>query len=307
LQAIDFFQEVQMSKSRLSRISSLIAMLAMLLLQSACGGGGDSIAVGSGGTGISGAVTKGPLSNATVTAYGIAGGLTGAQIGSTTTDASGNYTMSIGAYTGSVMLQVSGGNYRDEATGSVLAMAAGDVMSAVMPSVASGTTATGTQITPITSMAQARAQQMAGGMTADINTAMGNYFSVSDILHVQPMNPLVPGSGSNASADARNYGMTLAAMSQYARSLNMANTSALVSSMMSDASDGMMDGRKGSSSISMTMGGMMGSSMMAPSAGTSGLATAMRDFVMSTANMSLLTATDVAPLVQKLSSASGQI
>jgi hypothetical protein len=302
LQAIDFFQEVQMSKSRLSRISSLIAMLAMLLLQSACGGGGDSIAVGSGGTGISGAVTKGPLSNATVTAYGIAGGLTGAQIGSTTTDASGNYTMSIGAYTGSVMLQVSGGNYRDEATGSV---------SAVMPSVASGTTATGTQITPITSMAQARAQQMAGGMTpsniAAANTAMGNYFSVSDILHVQPMNPLVPGSGSNASADARNYGMTLAAMSQYARSLNMANTSALVSSMMSDASDGMMDGRKGSSSISMTMGGMMGSSMMAPSAGTSGLATAMRDFVMSTANMSLLTATDVAPLVQKLSSASGQI
>jgi hypothetical protein len=311
LQAIDFFQEVQMSKSRLSRISSLIAMLAMLLLQSACGGGGDSIAVGSGGTGISGAVTKGPLSNATVTAYGIAGGLTGAQIGSTTTDASGNYTRSIGAYTGSVMLQVSGGNYRDEATGSVLAMAAGDVMSAVMPSVASGTTATGTQITPITSMAQARAQQMAGGMTpsniAAANTAMGNYFSVSDILHVQPMNPLVPGSGSNASADARNYGMTLAAMSQYARSLNMANTSALVSSMMSDASDGMMDGRKGSSSISMTMGGMMGSSMMAPSAGTSGLATAMRDFVMSTANMSLLTATDVAPLVQKLSSASGQI
>jgi hypothetical protein len=257
------------------------------------------------------APTKGPLSNATVTAYGIAGGLTGAQIGSTTTDASGNYTMSIGAYTGSVMLQVSGGNYRDEATGSVLAMAAGDVMSAVMPSVASGTTATGTQITPITSMAQARAQQMAGGMTpsniAAANTAMGNYFSVSDILHVQPMNPLVPGSGSNASADARNYGMTLAAMSQYARSLNMANTSALVSSMMSDASDGMMDGRKGSSSISMTMGGMMGSSMMAPSAGTSGLATAMRDFVMSTANMSLLTATDVAPLVQKLSSASGQI
>jgi len=300
-----------MSKSQLSRIWLLIAMVAVLLFQSACGGGGSSIDVGSGGTGISGAVTKGPLSNATVNAFAIASGLTGAQIGSTTTDANGYYTMSIGAYTGPVMLQASGGSYRDEATGSVLPMAPGDLMAAVIPSVASGTTVTGTQITPITSMAQARAQQMAGGMTqsniAAANTAMGNFFSVSDILHVQPMNPLVPGSGSNASADARNYGMTLAAMSQYAKSLNMANTSALITSMMSDGSDGMMDGRKGSSPVSMTMGGMMGTSMMAPTAGTSGLATAMTNFVMSPANMSGLTTTDVAPLVQKMSSSSGLI
>jgi hypothetical protein len=299
-----------MSKSQLSRIWLLFATVAVLLFQTACGGGGG-IDVGSGGTGISGAVTKGPVSNATVNAFAIAGGQTGAQIGSTTTDANGNYTMSIGTYTGSVMLQASGGSYRDEATGSVLPMAPGDVMAAVIPSVASGTTATGTQITPITSMAQARAQQMAGGMTqsniAAANTAMGNYFLVSDILRVQPMNPLVPGSGSNAGADARNYGMTLAAMSQYAEALNMANTSAVVTSMMSDASDGTMDGKKGSSPVSMTMGGMMGTSMMAPTAGTSGLATAMTNFVMSPANMSGLTTTDIALLLQKMSSASGQI
>lgn len=300
-----------MSKSQLSRIGLLIAMVAMLLFATACGGGGSSIDVGSGGTGISGAVTKGPLANAIVNAYGIAGGQPGAQIGSTTTDANGNYTMSIGAYTGPVMLQVSGGSYKDEATGSVLSMAPGDVMAAVVPSVAPGATISGIQITPVTSMAQARAQQMAGGMTESnitaVNTAMGNYFSVSDILHVQPMNPLVPGSGSNASGDARNYGMTIAAMSQYAKSLNMANTSALVTSMMSDASDGMMDGKKGSSSISMTMGGMMGTSMMASTTGTSGLATAMTNFVMSPANMSGLTTTDVAPLVQKMSSSGGTI
>jgi len=286
-------------------------MVVMLLTETACGGGGSSIDVGSGGTGISGAVTKGPLANATVIAYGIAGGQPGAQIGSTTTDGNGNYSMTLGAYSGPVMLQASGGSYKDEATGSVLPMAPGDVMAAVIPSVASGATVTGTQITPITSMAQARAQQMAGSMTesniAAANAAMGNYFSIGDILHVQPMNPLVPGSGSSASPDARNYGMTLAAMSQYAKSLNMANTSALVTSMMSDASDGMMDGKKGSSPISMSMGGMMGTAMMAPTAGTSGLATAMTNFVMSPANMSGLTTTDVAPLVQKMSGSSGQI
>lgn len=299
-----------MNKSQFSRMGLLIAMVAMLLFETACGGGGGSIDVGSGGTGISGSVIKGPVANATVNAYAVAGGQLGAQIGSATTDGNGNYSMTLGAYSGPVMLQVSGGSYKDEATGSVLSMAPGDVMAAVIPSVASGITVTGTQITPVTSMAQARAQQMAGGMTesniAAANAAMGNYFSVSDILHVQPMNPLVPGSGSSASPDARNYGMTIAAMSQYAKSLNMANTSALVTSMMSDASDGMMDGKKGSSPISMTMGGMMGTSMMAPTAGTSGLAAAMTNFVMSPANMSGLTATDVAPLVQKMSTSSGQ-
>lgn len=299
-----------MSKSRFSRIPLFSAIAMTLLMATACGGGGG-IDVGSGGTGISGSVIKGPAANATVHAYAIAGGQLGAQLGSATTDGNGNFAMTLGAYSGPVLLQASAGTFRDEASGALMTMASGDVMATVIPSVTSGATVTGVQVTPITSMAQTRAQQMAGGMTqsniAAANTAMGNYFSVSDILHVQPMNPLTPGSGSTASPDARNYGMTLAAMSQYAKSLNMANTSALVTSMMSDASDGMMDGKKGSSPVTMTMGGMMGASMMAPTAGTTGLATAMTSFAMSPANMSGLTAADVAPLVQKMSSSSGQI
>jgi hypothetical protein len=299
-----------MSKFHPSRIPLLSAIAMTLLIATACGGGGG-IDVGSGGTGISGSVVKGPTANATVIAYAVSAGQPGAQIGSAATDANGNFTMPIGSYTGPVMLQASAGTFRDEATGALMTMAAGDVMTAMLPSVAPGATVSGVQVTPVTSMAQTRAQQMTGGMTdaniAAANAAMGNYFSVSDILHVQPMNPLVPGSGSAASLDARNYGMTLAAMSQYAKSLNMANTSALVTSMMSDASDGMMDGKRGSSPISMTMGGMMGSAMMAPTAGTSGLATSMTNFAMSPANMSGLTATDVAPLAQKVSSSSGKI
>jgi len=299
-----------MSICQHSRIPLLSAIAMTLLIATACGGGGG-IDVGSGGTGISGSVVKGPAANATVVAYAVSAGQPGTQIGSAATDANGNFTMTLASYNGPVMIQASAGTFRDEATGALMTMASGDVMTAVLPSVAAGTTIGGIQVTPVTSMAQTRAQQMTGGMTesnvAAANAAMGNYFSVGDILHVQPMNPLVPGSGSAASPDARNYGITLAAMSQYAKSLNMANTSALVTSMMSDASDGMMDGRKGASSISMSMGGMMGTSMMAPTAGTSGLATAMTNFVMSPANMSGLTATDVAPLVQKVSSSSGKI
>ncbi|MEO8655797.1 MAG: hypothetical protein ABI409_16840 [Ramlibacter sp.] len=296
-----------MSKSRFSRIPLLSAIAMTLLMATACGGGGG-IDVGSGGTGISGSVIKGPAANATVIAYAVSAGQPGAQVGSATTDANGNFTMAVASYTGSVMLQASAGTYRDEATGALMTMAAGNVMTAVLPSVATGATISGIQVTPVTSMAQTRAQQMTGGMTdanmAAANTAMGNYFSVSDILHVQPINPLVPGSSAGAGPDARNYGMTLAAMSQYAKSLNMANSSDLVTAMMSDASDGMMNGRRGSGPIA--MGGMMGNPTMSPTAGTGGLATAMTNFAMSPANLSGLTAADVAPLAQKLSSSSGQ-
>ncbi|MEO8653250.1 MAG: hypothetical protein ABI409_03925 [Ramlibacter sp.] len=299
-----------MANSRIFRIPLLIAVVGAALLQAACGGGGDG--VGSGGTGfISGVVTKGPAANATVNAYAVANGQTGAALGSATADGNGNFTLPIGSYSGPLMLQASVGTFRDEATGALMTMASGDVMTAALPSVASGATVNGIQVTPVTSMAQTRALQMPGGMTdvniAAANTAMGNYFTVSDILHVAPMNPLLTGAGAAASPDARNYGMTLAAISQYALSIGMTNTSALVTAVMNDAADGMMDGKKGSSPISMTMGGMMGSSPMSPTAGTSGLATGMTNFVMSPANKSGLTSTDVAPLVQKLSSSNGKI
>ena len=305
-----------MNKPYLSRIWMSIAMVMTLLVEAGCGGGGSFDAgVGSGGTGIvSGDVTKGPLSNATVTAYAIAGGLKDSPIVAATTDINGHYSMDIGHYAGPVMLQVSGGSFTEESTGSAASMAGGDVMTVVIPTVAAGANTSGIQITPITSMAQVLAQQKVGSMTdANIsaaNTAMSQYFSVNDIVHVQPINPLLPGSGSGVSADARKYGIALAGMSQLAKiSLNMVNTSALVSAMMSDASDGMMDGKNGSAQISMAMGGMMGN-MMPATAGTSDLATAMTSFMSNlAANKSGVTATDpdVAAMVQKLSSSNGRI
>lgn len=279
-----------------------------LLLVAACGGGGgggvSDMAVGTGS--ISGSVTKGPVANANVLAYAITGGTMGAQLGSATTDASGNFTMTVGAHDGPIMLRINGGSYKDEATGAAMAMGAGDVMTAAMPAMSPGANVNGIQVTPLTSMAQARAQQMAGGMTAAnitaANAAMGNYFMVSDILHVHPMNPLVQGSGAGAGADARDYGMTLAAMSQYAKSLNMPFSSGMVTLMMSDASDGVMDGMYGGNRISMSMGGMM-----APTVGTIGMSTAMADFMASAANASGLTPADMAALMQRLAGSTGAL
>lgn len=292
-----------------ARMRTICAMTVTLLLAAACGGGGDTTVagVGSGGTGfVAGTVTKGPVGSATVMAFGIAGGQVGAQVGTTTTDANGNFSMSIGTYAGPLMLQVSGGNYTDEATGGSMGLAAGDVMTVALPTVAAGATTGGVQVTPVTAMAQSLAQHMTGGMTdANItaaNTAMGSYFLVGDIVHVKPMNPLVAGSGAGAGADAQNYGMTLAAISKYAQTLGMSSSSAMVTAFMNDAADGAMDGKSGS--VPVQMGGMAGGMMMPSNAGTSGLGAAMNAFMNSTQNQSGVT---TAALMNKLMGAGGQI
>jgi hypothetical protein len=96
-------------------------------------------------------------------------------------------------------------------------------------------------------------------------------------------------------------------MSQYANTLGMTVSSALVTAMMSDASDGVMNGKMSSTQISMTMGGMMGIGSMTSTAGTSSMATAMTVFMNSAANKSGLNTTDMNTLIQKLTNSNGQI
>src|SRR5512143_2633398 len=166
-------------------------------------------------------------------------------------------------------------------------------------------------------MAQARARYIAGGMTpanvAAANTAVGNYFDVGDILMTAPMDPAVAGSGAAADASAKNYGMAVAAMSQYARTVGMTTSSAaMFTAMARDASDGVMNGMMGASPISMggmggMGGGMMGGYTMQANAGTSGLANAMTAFVGSPRNLSGVAIADLQPLVDKLGSSSGAI
>ncbi|MFS8086131.1 MAG: hypothetical protein ACMG6H_10920, partial [Acidobacteriota bacterium] len=284
-------------------------MVAVVLTLAAGGGGGGGTAIVASGGVIGGTGFKGPVGNATVTAYAVSGGSPGAQIGTATTDASGKFSLPIGSYSGPVMLQLAGGAYADEATGTMMNMAFGDVMTAVLPAVAAGSTVSGIQLTPLTSMAQTAAQQLSGGMTeaniASANAAIGNYFLVSDILHVLPMNPLLAGSGSTASQDSMNYGMILAAMSQYAKGLGMTSSSALVTAMMNDASDGVMNGRMGQSAV--MMGGMGMSTPMPASAGTSGLASAMSTFAASAQNTSGTSAALMQALINRLSGSNGQL
>jgi hypothetical protein len=300
---------------KLKIMLTLTLLIGSMSLLYGCGGGGSSATISGGTTGangmVSGTAVKGPISGGTVIAYAITNGTMGMQLTSGTTDSQGHFTISIGDYAGPIMLQMSGGTYVEEATGATVSMAPGDVMTAIMTTLLTGSTVTGIQVTPLTSMAQAMANNMAGGMTdaniAAANTAIGNYFMVNDILHTPPMNPLVSGSSGTATQDMKNYGMAIAAMSQSAKDMGMTSSSNMVTAMMNDASDGVMNGLTGSTPV--MMGGMKaGSSMMTPFAGTSGLATEMATFITSTLNKSGVTAGDMTALMNKLTtSATGTI
>jgi len=292
---------------------TLIFVSIALTLLVGCGGGGGGSSTSGGGTvtgTVSGTAIKGPVAGATVTAFGINGGVMGGQIGSGQTDGQGNFSVSVGDYSGPVMLQMKGGSYMDEATGTNMPMQQGDMMTVVIPSMSSGDTMSGIRMTLLTSMAQTMAQGMQGGMTpANIttaNTAVCNYFMISDILHVNPMEPLTQGAGNGADQNMRNYGMTIAAMSQYAKNIGMQFSSAMVTAMMNDASDGHMNGMMGNSPIQMG-GGMMGNMMMSPNAGTSGLAGAMTQFTGSPMNKSGVTVQDMQNLINRLMTSNGTI
>ena len=291
-----------------------VATTAVLAL-AGCGGGGGGSGLSGGGTPppvqgvITGTVVKGPVSSASVTAYAINNGTMGARIASATTDSQGAFRLAMGAHAGPVMLQASGGSYIDEAGGISMPMMSGDVLSAMLTSMTAGATVSGVQMTPLTSMAQAMAQHMSGGMSdanmASANSAVGSYFMVNDILHTRPMNPLASGSGNAATQDEMNYGMAIAAMSQFAHDQGMSSSSAMVTAMMNDATDGILDGRMDGGSV--MMGGMGGGTMMPATAGTSGLADAMADFLASMQNHSGVTAASMQTLMNQLRNSNGHM
>jgi hypothetical protein len=255
-------------KRKVKNVLMLGVLVFSLTLIAGCGGGGGGTAAVEGGgstPGVSGTVSgtaiKGPVANATVTAFSInPDGTMGGQIGTGMTDMQGNFSVTVGDYSGPMMLQMTGGSYMDEATGINMNMGQNDSLTCVIPSMTAGSMMSGIQMTPLTSMAQNMAQFMAGGMTtANItaaNNAMAQYFSVNNILFTPPMNPLVQNAGQGADQNMKNYGMTIAAMSQYANTIGMADSSNMVSAMMNDVADGHMDGMMGGTGIEMG-GGMM--------------------------------------------------
>lgn len=303
-----------MKKSRMP-VSMLFAILALsLVILSGCGSGsGDlsSFTPGDGGGAISGTAMKGPVADARVTAYAVhADGTKGEPIGSGNTDGQGNFHISTGQHSGPVYLESGGGHYMDEATLQDVPMNS-TVMTAMIPDMVPGGIVNGVHITPLTSMAQAMAKGMPGGMSETnamwANDAVGRYFEAGDVLTTPPVDTTVEGSCQEASQQMKNYGMTLGAMSMYAFRAGMVNAPSVVDHMMDDASDGRMDGRMGGYQI--MHGGMMGGAQtsMPPDWATGGLADAMYEFMHSAQNRCRVTDQEMQQLMDRLRLSDGAI
>ena len=171
----------------------------------ACGGSNDPAPATTGATPvnsttINGSAVKGPVSTAKVIAKKIDGGL----CGETITAENGSYSLTT-ACTGDVVIEVSGGNYTDEATNVLKAL---DTPLKVMVS-ANGLTVTGIA-TPLTTMAFSSAFGGTPATTAAFNAQaqkVAEQFGLRNI-NLSTTLPTVTGT-------VNSYGEVLKAISQY--------------------------------------------------------------------------------------------
>lgn len=270
------------------------ALLAVALLSVyGCGGGGDDPVTDpvippppATSSTISGGVVKGPVTGATVTFFALnTNGSKGAQLGTTTTDSSGNFTVTVTpAPTTPFLAETSGGTYVDEATGTTVTLAAADKLTAVLPA---GTTSA--TVTPLTHIAAARAQALAASGTSlatavnSSNTGVASQYGIADIVGTLPPAANNATSVATTTREERLYSLVLAGIAQQANGAGVRSMD-LAKALAEDAKDGIFDGKNGAAAISVaTMSG--GSMVLANTAGTSDVQTAINTFVASVRNL----------------------
>lgn len=281
--------------NRTALIALALCSLAFGLL-AACGGGddggGDDPAPA--GNAVSGVAFKGRFSAGTVTGFAItSAGTKGATLGSAAVAADGTFALGVGGHTGPVLIELTGGTYRDEATGNT---AQTQPMQAVIPAAGAATTA---NVTPLTTIAASLAlADIAGGATVvtgvnSANLRITNWFGAGPILTTTPLDLSLAPATAGLAAD---QGAICAGLSQMALGLGVA-TDALVEALARDARDGVFDGMDSSVAVNIVGGGALSANAV-----RADLATAIGTFLGTGANVSTLVAADFATLTARLNS-----
>jgi hypothetical protein len=187
-----------------------VLYLAVLALSGCGGGGGGETAVTAPPpvTTLTGMASKGPIQAGTVKAFAVSFGAVdiSAPIGQGVTDGSGNYSIDIGLYKGPVVVEVTGGTFTDEVSGTTVTLKT--PLRAVFTNISTDTKTVA--VTPMTELAYRKAKG-AGALTAEsissANTSVASTFGLRDIVSTLP----IPGG---AGADQKKYAAACGSFSQ---------------------------------------------------------------------------------------------
>lgn len=180
------------------RIRNLFGLLSCLVAMALTGCAGGDTSPGASGdnsgvseasakTVITGLASKGPINTGAVKVFAIRDGAvdTTVPIGQGRTDASGNFSVDVGGFKGPVMVEVAGGSFKDEVSGTTVSLLS--PMRAVFANASTGKQ--NVAVTPLTELATRRAKGHAA-MTADVinesNKSVATIFNLTDIVSTLP-------------------------------------------------------------------------------------------------------------------------
>lgn len=229
----------------------------IVLVLVACGGGSSSgLPPVRPISPVTGNAVAAEIQNAQVTVYVLDRTGKGAILGSTVTDAQGFYSLDLQTQSQPVLIEVSGGQYVEEASGIRVELADGQVLRAVARYQSGQPMAV--MVTPLTQLAAGLAQyRIATGVTPEtaVDSALAD---VSTLLGVQvdkvlPHNITDSTSTTTVLTPPYTYGFLLAAISSFTQQISQLNSVpshtvytsvTLAQNMYNDiVSDGLLDGR----------------------------------------------------------------
>jgi len=264
---------------------SFVAILCAFALLNSCGGGGGG-GGGGGPTGTpaagvqtgtaTGTVIDGPISGATVEVFDFTGNVRGLRLGTGTTDSSGNYSITLSPRpTGPVLVQAAGGTYVDDVTGGTVTLGSADILTEIVPASSIVSGALTAHVNPLNHMAASLARTTAGNLGAENAVAfaknlLGQQYgiSVTDLASNPPLSASNPATSSPPTLNQKQAGVFMAGLAHRAQALGV-RTIDLIKALADDYSDGVLDGKNGSTPISIPRTGGVPVALTA----TTGLAT----------------------------------
>lgn len=213
----------------------LVTILSVVsLCLAGCGGSGGSGTSSSGsGSTVTGTASKGPINGGNVAVYEVnLDGSKGRLVGTATTGADGSYSVNLGTYQGNVLVEITGGSYKDEATGTTV-----DNTTTLR---AAKNDASGSVTIAVTPMTEIAVQHMGTNFSSSnitaANTIVSNMIGGVNILDTLPIDPTNSSSSSITQAQ-KDYSLILAAISQMVKDGSAASVNAAISSIANDLSD----------------------------------------------------------------------